>query len=80
MRGTHLILGKCSNKRQGKDLTMCSDVSVCVTQVAHLIIALVLLLCCRVYPCDHSQIPVDVRKYCAYHRFMRLRHCTDLDE
>ena len=42
----------------------------CATQVAHLIIARVVLL----------RWQLGVRKYCAYYSYTHLRHCTDLEE
>ena len=38
----------------------------------------VTILCWRVYPCDQSLILVAVCKYCAYHRFTRLRHSSEM--
>lgn len=66
---THLSsldISKYGRKELYPILTLCSD----VTQTH-------LMRWC-VYPHDQSRILVGVRKYCTYHRFTRLRHCTRL--
>ena len=51
-----------------------------VMQWSSVIIAHMPILRRSVYPRNQSQTSVGMRKYCAYHWFTRLRHCTELDK
>ena len=53
-------------------LTLCSDVSTECTLFSKCMVLL------HFYPHNQSLISVDMRKYCASHWFMHLRHSTDL--
>ena len=60
-------------------LTHYSDVHT-QTHLAHIINSSMAPLRWRVYQRDQSRISAGMRKYCAYDRFTRLRHYSELNE